>query len=136
LNDWKINLIIPEELSEEEAAQKFSSDLGKALIYIKNMGRPEKIEQLSADDRFRRLKTETVLLLNQVMNADFHIQKEEMITDMCYAVEKIKEKAAILASIDTARRYGIPENSILNDIMKQFQLTIDEAKSYMDMTTA
>ncbi|MCD7956202.1 MAG: Rpn family recombination-promoting nuclease/putative transposase [Lachnospiraceae bacterium] len=135
LNDWKINLIIPNELTNEDVA-KFNSDLGKALIYIKNMGNPDMIEKLSADKRFRVLETDTVLLLNEVMNADFAIPESEVTTDMCYAVEKIKEKAAISATIDTARRYGIAEDSILEDIIKQFSLTVEEAKAYMALQPA
>ncbi|MCD7761847.1 MAG: Rpn family recombination-promoting nuclease/putative transposase [Lachnospiraceae bacterium] len=143
LNDWKLNLIIPNELSDEDVT-KFNSDLGKALIYIKNMGKPDKIEQLSADERFRVLKTDTVLLLNQIMNTDFQVQRKEKVTDMCYAIEKIKEEAAreaareasISATINTARRYGIDNNSIMDDIIKQFSLTVEEAENYMAIQTA
>ncbi|MCD7717433.1 MAG: Rpn family recombination-promoting nuclease/putative transposase [Lachnospiraceae bacterium] len=138
LNNWKLNLIIPDEL-DNESVTKFSSDLGKALIYIKNMGKPEMIEQLSADERFRVLNTDTVLLLNEVMNADFQVQREDKVTDMCYAIEKIKEEAAkeaaISSAINTARRFGIADNSILDDIIKQFSLTLDEARNYMAMQT-
>ncbi|MCD7766231.1 MAG: hypothetical protein LUH53_06915 [Lachnospiraceae bacterium] len=136
LNDWKINLIIPNELTNEDVA-KFNSDLGKALIYIKNMGDPDMIEKLSVDERFRVLKTDTVLLLNEVMNADFAISPEsEVTTDMCYAVEKIKEKAAILSAIETARIYGVSESAILADIEKRFKLTVEEAKAYMALQPA
>ncbi len=136
LNDWKINLIIPNELTNEDVA-KFNSDLGKALIYIKNMGNPDMIEKLSTDERFRVLKTDTVLLLNEVMNADFVISPEsEVTTDMCYAVEKIKEKAAILSAIETARIYGVSESAILADIEKRFKLTVEEAKAYMALQPA
>ncbi len=131
LNDWKINLIIPNELTDEEASQKFRSDLGKALIYVKNMGNPDKIKQLAIDERFRVLKTDTVLMLNEVMNADFQIQGKETTTDMCYAIQKIKEDAAIISAINTARRYNIKESSILDDIMNQFKLSLEDAKAYM-----
>ncbi|MCD7763522.1 MAG: hypothetical protein LUI14_10080 [Lachnospiraceae bacterium] len=95
------------------------------------------------DERFRVLNTDTVLLLNEVMNADFQIQREDKVTDMCYAIEKIKEdaakkaakEAAISSAINTARRFGIADNSILDDIIKQFSLTLDEARNYMAMQT-
>ncbi|MCC8106103.1 MAG: hypothetical protein LIO99_08900 [Clostridiales bacterium] len=69
-------------------------EIWMTLIYIKNMGRPEMIEKMSVDDRFRVLKTDTVLLPNEVMNADFTVSEGEVTTYMCYAVEKIKEDAA------------------------------------------
>ncbi|MCD7883547.1 MAG: hypothetical protein LUI87_07560 [Lachnospiraceae bacterium] len=130
LNDWKINLIIPEELANDDVT-KFNSDLGKALIYIKNMGRPEMIEKLSVDDRFRVLKTDTVLLLNEVMNADFTVSEGEVTTDMCYAVEKIKEDAAVNAVITALRGMDMSDGTIIEKIMGQFKLTVDEARSYL-----
>lgn len=132
LNDWKINLIIPEELTDEDAAQKFNSDLGKALIYIKNMGKPDKIEQLSTDERFRLLKTDTVLMLNEIMNADFQVQRKDKVTDMCYAIEKIREDAAVNAVISALRKIKMPDDTIIENIMDQFKLTLTEAKAYMD----
>jgi len=132
LNDWKINLIIPEELTDEDAAQKFNSDLGKALIYIKNMGKPDKIEQLSIDERFRLLKTDTVLMLNEIMNADFQVQRKDKVTDMCYAIEKIREDAAVNAVISALRKIKMPDETIIESIMDQFKLTLSEAKAYMD----
>jgi len=132
LNDWKINLIIPEELTDEDAAQKFNSDLGKALIYIKNMGKPDKIEQLSIDERFRLLKTDTVLMLNEIMNADFQVQRKDKVTDMCYAIEKIREDAAVNAVISALRKIKMPDDTIIENIMDQFKLTLTEAKAYMD----
>ncbi len=76
LNDWKINLIIPNEITEDEALQKFGSELGKALIYVKNMGNPEELERIYRDDRFRVLETETALVLNEIMNAISRLKKE------------------------------------------------------------
>lgn len=130
LNDWKINLIIPDELTDDDVA-KFNSDLGKALLYIKNMGKPEMIEKLSADERYRTLNTDTVLLLNEVMNADFPISREEATTDMCYAVEKIKENAAVFAVIKSCRRHKVPESEIINEIREEFDLTLEEAEEYL-----
>ncbi len=132
LNDWKINLIIPEELTDEDAAQKFCSDLGKALIYIKNMGKPDKIEQLSTDERFRLLKTDTVLMLNEIMNSDFQIERENEVTDMCYAVEKIKQDAGVTSVIHALRKIKMPDDTIIESIMDQFKLTLSDAKAYME----
>ncbi len=129
LNDWKLNLIIPNELNSEDV-KKFNSDLGKALIYIKNMGRPEMIKKLSVDERFRVLKTDTVLMLNELMNADFKVQRKEKMTDMCYAIEKIKEEAAIFATIKTCRKHRIPETEIINEIREEFGLSETEAEAF------
>ena len=131
LNDWKINLLIPNDLSEEEASQMFSTDLGKALIYIKNMENPDKIEQLSTDERFRILNTDTVLLLNEVMNTNYPIQRKETTTDMCNAIQKIEERAAIKATIDTLRDVKFSEPDIKIKIMTKYNLSEEDACAYM-----
>ncbi len=82
------------------------------------------------------------------MNADFQVQRKEKVTDMCYAIEKIKKEAAskaareaareasISATINTARCFGIEENSILTYIIKQFSLTVEEAENYLAVQSA
>ncbi len=135
LNDWKINLIIPSEITEEEALEKFGSDLGKALIYVKNMGKPEEEERIYKDERFRILRTETALVLNEIMNADFKIERKETVTDMCYAVERWKadseRKGTILGTIDTYRELRFSESEIMERIMTKYNLTEEEATEYM-----
>ncbi|MCD7846519.1 MAG: PD-(D/E)XK nuclease family transposase [Oscillospiraceae bacterium] len=59
--------------------------------------------------------------------------------DMCKLMEDFRDEIAkevardseISSAIKTARRYGIAENLILSDIMKQYNLTEKEAKGYM-----
>lgn len=58
-------------------------------------------------------------------------ESEGGITQMCKLMEDMRNEAAIKSAIDTARRYGASEDAILADIMKQFELSEAEAKSYM-----
>ncbi|MCD7733364.1 MAG: PD-(D/E)XK nuclease family transposase [Oscillospiraceae bacterium] len=44
---------------------------------------------------------------------------------------KMMEELTIMTTIETARRYGVSEDTILADIMKQFELSETEAKEYM-----
>ncbi len=140
LNDWKINLIIPSEITEEEALEKFGSELGKALIYVKNMGDSEELERIYRDDRFRLLDPETALVLNEIMNANLEIDvdgKENV--DMCAGIEQLKEKAvkeatrnvSISASIDAWREVELSENEIKDRIMAKYNLTEEETIKFM-----
>ncbi|MCC8050811.1 MAG: hypothetical protein LIP10_09160 [Clostridiales bacterium] len=50
---------------------------------------------------------------------------------MSKLMEDMRNEAAILSAIGTARFYNIPEGTILTDIMKCFDLTEKQAKEYM-----
>ncbi|MCD7890121.1 MAG: PD-(D/E)XK nuclease family transposase [Oscillospiraceae bacterium] len=62
-------------------------------------------------------------------------EAEGGITQMCKLIEDMRNEAAldaaITSAVDTARRYGVSEEAILADIMKQFKLSEAEAKDYM-----
>ncbi|MCD8159385.1 MAG: hypothetical protein LUD77_11030, partial [Clostridiales bacterium] len=89
VSNYEINLIIPHELSYKEA-EKFSSDLGKALMYIKNMRNPSEIKRMIVDDKYRKVECETGILLSEIMNFEYHLPKNEEVADVCYAIEMIK----------------------------------------------
>lgn len=54
---------------------------------------------------------------------------------MCKLLEDMRNEAArdaeIQSAIDTARFYGVPDETILSDLMKRFGLTEEKAKEYM-----
>ncbi|MCC8130196.1 MAG: PD-(D/E)XK nuclease family transposase [Oscillospiraceae bacterium] len=45
--------------------------------------------------------------------------------------KRVSKETAIISAVDTARLYGIAEEVIFNDIMKRFDLSESEARSYM-----
>ncbi|MCD8090238.1 MAG: Rpn family recombination-promoting nuclease/putative transposase [Clostridiales bacterium] len=92
VSNYEINLIVPNELSYEEA-EKFASDLGKALMYIKNMQNKNEIKRMITDNRYRTVECETGILLSEIMNFEYHLPKNEEVADMCYAIEMIKKEA-------------------------------------------
>lgn len=142
ISNYEINLIIPNELNDEEI-EKFSSDLGKALMYIKNMRNPSEIKKMITDDRYRSLESETGILLSEVMNFEYHLPKREEVTDMCYAFEvlvkeaaeeaaiKASREAAILTTIETCREFDMAEADIERKIMGKFEISEEEAREYM-----
>ncbi len=136
LNDWKLNLIIPDEITEDEALEKFGSELGKALIYVKNMGNPKESERIYKDKRFRVLKPETALLLNEIMKFDLEIDRREREVDMCAAVEKWKKDATISSAIETLRDINFAEDDIKRRIIAKYNLTDEEAMEYMSKKSA
>ncbi len=50
---------------------------------------------------------------------------------MCKAWSDAQKDAEIRSAVNTARRYGISDSKIREDIIAQFDLTESEANSYM-----
>ncbi|MCD7854097.1 MAG: Rpn family recombination-promoting nuclease/putative transposase [Clostridiales bacterium] len=134
VSNYSINLIIPDEMTDEEM-EKFSSDLGKALMYIKNMRSPAELSKMIVDERYKTIDVETGILLSELMNFKYTVPKNEEAMDMCYAIEYLvneaAEKASILTTIENFREFGVDDKMIEEKIMSKFNLSQEKAKEYM-----
>ncbi|MCD8019847.1 MAG: hypothetical protein LUF92_09800, partial [Clostridiales bacterium] len=52
------------------------------------------------------------------------------------AWENRTKKIEVISAIETARRFGIKDEAILNDIISRFQLPYTEAVDYMEKNSA
>ena len=75
--DYRINLIAPEEMSEQEI-NRFHTDLREVLLYIKYSKEKEKlVDLIQTDDGFQNMKTETVVMLNTLTNSKLKFNEEK-----------------------------------------------------------
>ena len=130
VSDYKINLIEPQRMSDEEI-NRFHTDLWEVLLYIKYSKEKEKLmELLKNDTGFRNLKTETAIMLNTLTNSELKINEEREETSMCLAIDELREEA-----IELGRREG-SENSRRELIRKMLMNheTMDKIKEYTGYT--
>lgn len=130
VSDYKINLIEPQRMSDEEI-NRFHTDLREVLLYIKYSKEKEKLmELLKNDTGFRNLKTETAIMLNTLTNSELKINEEREETSMCLAIDELREEA-----IELGRREG-SENSRRELIRKMLMNheTMDKIKEYTGYT--
>ena len=128
--DYKINLIEPQRMSDEEI-NRFHTDLREVLLYIKYSREKEKLlELLKNDTGFRNLKTETAIMLNILTNSELKFNEEKEETSMCLAIDELREEA-----IELGRREG-SENSRRELIRKMLMNheTMDKIKEYTGYT--
>ena len=87
VQDYKIHVIAPAELSTEELKQ-FHSSMREVLNFIKYSEDEEKLRQILQEDagRFNRMEQEAVQLLNLVTGAEIEINTEQEVVDMCKAL--------------------------------------------------
>jgi len=87
VQNYKIHVIAPAELSTEELKQ-FHSSMREVLNFIKYSEDEEKLRQILQEDadRFNRMEQEAVQLLNLVTGAEIEINTEQEVVDMCKAL--------------------------------------------------
>lgn len=126
VSDYKINLIEPQRMSDEEI-NRFHTDLREVLLYIKYSKEKEKLMELLKNDTvFRNLKTETAIMLNTLTNSELKINEEKEETSMCLAIDELREEAK-QEGIEFGRRELI-EKMLMN------HETMDKIKEYTGYT--
>lgn len=93
VQDYKLNLIVPAELTEE-ALKKFHSSLREVLSFIKYSKNKEQMNRLIEENsaRFSRMEKEAVAVINLFTGTNIEIREEEEVIDMCKAWEDMGEE--------------------------------------------
>ena len=113
VQDYKIHVIAPAELSKEELKQ-FHSSMREVLNFIKYSEDEEKLRQILQEDadRFNRMEQEAVQLLNLVTGAEIEINTEQEVVDMCKALADMisrERKLGYDSGIEEGREEGREE---------------------------
>ena len=90
--DYKINLISPCSLSDEQLNQ-FHTSLREVLLFIKYSKDKDRLRQaIAADSRFASLEQRAGQVIKILTGSDFEIKKKEETINMCKALEDLKEE--------------------------------------------
>ena len=92
ISDYKLNLIEPAMIDNTE---KFRSDFKYVVDFIKNSKNKKKLEELVDDNSeyFSRVPHDTAMLIKYCVDVDVRVTKKEEETNMCKAIEDMKEDA-------------------------------------------
>lgn len=108
IQDYKLNLIIPSEM-EDEDIEKLESSLREVFYFLKYSKDGEKLEEvIKKDDRFRCMETEAAIVVKTLTNMELSIKQEEENVNMCEAIEQIKQKATEIA-LEDGKRIGLED---------------------------
>lgn len=91
--DYKINLIAPEALSDDDF-DKFNTSLKEVLTFIKYSGDADKLEDaVNSDEGFRHLGRTEVDVLNVCVNASLTMGESEVELNVCQAIQTLNQRA-------------------------------------------
>ena len=120
LSDYKLNLISPANMNEEEF-EKFHTELGYAMKLLKHQS--EDADELIVREGHRKISTETAYFLKVAMKLDFELEEEPGGVDMCKAMERRYKEKEVTGAIMGMRKLGASDESIVTAVMEMFNVT-------------
>ena len=125
--DYRINLIAPREMTEEDF-EHLSSELKQVLRFIKHSENKKKMkETVYADNAFRVMNRESVELLNSVTGAGIRIKTREEKVDMCAGIQGMIDDAVEAEQKRMAAETAEHEAGLIRNLMRNMGLTADFA---------
>lgn len=132
LNDYKLNLIVPSEISDFSS---FESDIKQLIEVVASSESKEKLKELSYREEYRHLPAETASIINMLTNIKIEINEEESEVDMCRGMQEWLEEertageahGMAMAILDSVRKFvaaGMPFEKVA-DIL---EITGEERK--------
>lgn len=90
-NDYKIHLLSPSNLNEEDLS-KFHSSLKEVLGFIKYSKQEEKLNNFINNNKcFERINKEAVSVINTCTGYDFQFEEDKEEINMCQAIADMKK---------------------------------------------
>ena len=131
--DYRINLIAPGNMSDEEINQ-FTTSLREVMMFIKYSEEPEKLNKiLETDERFRDLDRKAATVISTVTGMEFEVEEEEEKVDMCGALKGLlgdaKKEGITDERVATAKRMLKNEKFSYEDIAEASSLSIEEVQA-------
>ena len=133
LNDYRINLISPVDMADDEF-EKFHTDLGLAMKVIKHQ--KEDADRVIMETDHRKIDRDTAFFLNKAVNLGLEYEEKDGEIDMCLAMEKKEQRDKITGAIEILRATGSSENDIVSKIVENFHVTKEYVISLLAPKTA
>lgn len=138
VQDYKLNLIVPAELTEE-ALKKFHSSLREVLSFIKYSKDKEQMNRLIEENsaRFSRMEKEAVAVINLFTGTNIEIKEEEEVIDMCKAWEDMRAEGIKVGQAEGMKKQKrIVQNMVdrgysTEDIMAIMECSREELQQFI-----
>ena len=136
VSDYKLNLIAPEHMSDEEIDQ-FQTSLREVMLFIKHSKDRAKLnEMVQKDERFKNMDRSAARVVSRVTGIEFEEDEEEEKVDMCQALREMMEEAnnegmqkgALEKAKETAERMLQKGRFSYEEIAELTSLTVEEVQ--------
>ena len=130
--DYKINLIAPEQMSDDEI-KEFQTSLKEVMLYIKYSKDKNKLQKVTqADESFQNLDRQAAEVINVTTNSKLKYPEGKEKIDMCLALEEMrmdsKREGIREGAVETYQEVGISLQETSRRVSVKFNLPLQRAE--------
>lgn len=134
--DYRVNLIAPGNMTEEEIGE-FQSSLKEVLLYIKYSKDKEKLQEVTQKHKnFRSLDRQAAEVIRVTTNSKLKYGQKEEVVNVCLALEEMKmdserkgeRKGEIKGSVETYQEVDFSLQDTVQRVAKKFNLSLQESE--------
>lgn len=134
--DYKINLIAPEQMSDDEI-KEFKSSLKEVMLYIKYSKDKAKLQEISQEDpNFLSMDRQAAEVINVTTNSRLKYPEGKETINMCLAIEEMRNESRlegeIKGAVETCKNFNKTLEETIQYISDNFtvQQAEEEVKKY------
>lgn len=136
--DYKINLIAPEQMTDEEM-KEFKTSLKEVMLYIKYSKDKNKLMEIAQEDPdFLSMDRQAAEVINTVTNSKLKYPEGKETINMCLAIEEMrmdsKREGEIKGAVETCKNFNMTLEKTIQYISDHFDVSLqqaeDEVKKY------
>lgn len=126
--DYKVNLIAPEQMTEEEIGE-FKTSLKEVMLYIKYSKDKVKLQEITqADKGFRSLDRQAAEVINVTTNSKLKYPEGEERINVCAAIEEMVADGKIEGAVETYKEVGFSLQETIQRIADNYNLSLQESE--------
>jgi len=127
VSDYKLNLMEPAAMSDEEI-KRLSSSLREVILFMKYASDKKQLTALmKQSDRFRKIDRQAANVINTLLNCSLKFEEKREELDMCKALDDMREDARMEGERIGIEK-GIEKMRIsIENLMKNLMLSQEEA---------
>ena len=132
LNDYKLNLISPADMGEEEF-EKFHTELGFAMHMLKHQKEAAELIEREGD---KKISLETAHFLNAAAKLELEFEENTGGVSMNKSMERKEKRDKVTGAIEFCRLEGMSDEDIIAKVIDHFGVTRDYVLALMESQVA
>lgn len=134
--DYKINLIAPEQMTDEEI-QQFKTSLKEVMLYIKYSKDKNKLQEIAQKNaNFLSMDRQAAEVINVTTNSNLKYPEGKEKINMCLAIDEMRNESRlegeIMGAVKTCKNFNMTLEETIQYISDNFnvQCAEEEVKKY------
>lgn len=126
--DYKINLIAPEQMTDDEIRQ-FKTSLKEVMLYIKYSKDKAKLQEVTqANKNFQNLDRQAAEVINVTTHSKLKYPEGKEKIDMCAALEEMRMDSEIKGAVETCKNFNMTLPKTIQYISNHFAVSLQQAE--------